>query len=101
MPDDPSPIWRRGVWFDGSNDYQTVLGMVLNHSFTLRTWIKVYSAGTIFSINRTSPTGGNNKADYFIFSVGLNFVSLTFNGEFKSDTTIDATNTKDLSDNWH
>jgi hypothetical protein len=101
MTDDPTPIWRRGLWFDGNNDYQTVTGMTLHHSFTLRTWIKVYDAGTVFSINRTSPTGGNGKADYFVFSVGTNYVTLVFNGEFKSDTTVDATNTKDLSDNWH
>lgn len=42
--DDPIPIENRGLWFDGCNAYQRVLGLTLHHSFSLEFWVKNHKA---------------------------------------------------------
>ena len=51
--DDPLPIMDRGIWFDGVDDYLTLSGLTLGHTFTLILWVRVYApGGTIFSVSR-------------------------------------------------
>ena len=98
--DDPFPIYRRGVWFDGVNNFFQVTGLVLNHSFTIRTWVKVYNEGYIFSINRNTDTGGNGIDDYFLLGASPTSISFVLNGVFESNETVNSENVS-LSDNWH
>ena len=97
--DDPVPIYRRGVWFNGAQ-YFNLTGLILNHTFILKIWTKVYEAGTIYAINRESNTGGNGKDDYFLISANPNGVSFTYNGELKTDTLAEV-GSLDLGSNWN
>jgi hypothetical protein len=36
--DDPIPIAKRGLWFDGMNAYQMIFGLTLNTAFTMEFW---------------------------------------------------------------
>jgi hypothetical protein len=47
---DPTPVYKRGVWFDG-NTYAELQGIVLSNTFTVQFWARVTSPGNLFSIN--------------------------------------------------
>jgi hypothetical protein len=55
--DDPIPIYMRGAYFDGVNDFIRLFDLVINYEFTIEAWIRpnaptdTYSS--IFSINRS------------------------------------------------
>jgi hypothetical protein len=97
--DDPVPIYRRGVWFNGAQ-YYSLTGLVLNHTFIMKIWTKVYSNGAIYSINREANTGGNGKDDYFLVSASATGVQFTYNGELKTDVLAEVGGL-DLSSNYN
>lgn len=39
--DDPIPIYKRGMWFDGDDDCMEITGLSLNPTFTLEAWVRV------------------------------------------------------------
>jgi hypothetical protein len=50
--DEPIPIYLRGLWFDGVDDLLTVTGpngFMLNHSFTIEIWIRLFNQNNFFS----------------------------------------------------
>jgi hypothetical protein len=51
---DPTPIYKRGLWFD--NSYMIVRNISLNNSFSISLWARVSGAGNLYSINRSSST---------------------------------------------
>lgn len=57
---DPTPIYRRGLWFDG-NDYVNIRGLVLHHSFTLQLWARVTECGDYFSISASRFTSQTSE----------------------------------------
>lgn len=83
---DPLPLYLRGAYFDGVKDFMTIAGgLILNHSFTLRTWAKVLDTnGRFFSINRNDYAfigaeeylqwGYNIDRQTFKFSIGTEVI---------------------------
>ena len=57
---DPRPIFKRGLWFDG-DDFLNVTGLVLNHSFTIRAWVRPSSDGNLLSVNQSIYTGVDSE----------------------------------------
>jgi hypothetical protein len=49
---DPYSIYRRGVWFDGVQQYITMAGYVLNHTFTIDIWANIYANSALFSVSK-------------------------------------------------
>lgn len=45
---DPTPIYKRGLWFDSS--YISITDLMLNHSWTMHFWVNIHRDGTLFSI---------------------------------------------------
>ncbi len=46
---DPRPAYKRGIWFDGTNDYLNISGLSLNHSFTMELWVRIYNERSFFT----------------------------------------------------
>ena len=43
---DPSPIFERGLWFDG-NDYFSMLNFLVNTSFSITMWFRPVQGGNV------------------------------------------------------
>jgi hypothetical protein len=52
LSDDPTPIYQRGVWFDGENDFLLLQNFVFGHTFQIELWTKIYGNSTLFSMNK-------------------------------------------------
>lgn len=47
---EPIPIYLRGIWFDGTNDFLTISGLVLNLNFSLTLWIRLSNQKSFWTI---------------------------------------------------
>jgi hypothetical protein len=60
------PIYRRGLYFDGTEDFVQFKSLVLPHTFTLEFWIKPSEIkGTLFSMTQTASNQQAGDEDYF------------------------------------
>ena len=48
-----TPIYLRGLWFNGHNQFVKLKDLILNPKFTMNYWIRPSGAGNLFSINLT------------------------------------------------
>ena len=79
---DPIPIYLRGLYFDGVDDYLTINNLVLSSDFTLTMWIRANGGTTLFSISRASYRFETDE-DIMMFGVGQS----TDPGESNTDPT--------------
>ena len=65
--DDPTEVYRRGLYFDGVNDYARLNHFVLTISHTVEMWVHcLQNTGTLFSINKTDFSGDQSEEYYKI-----------------------------------
>jgi hypothetical protein len=51
--DDPLPIYKRGAWFDGVDDFIKISGLVVSIEHTIELWIRTETeGGMVFSISK-------------------------------------------------
>jgi hypothetical protein len=56
--DDPFPVYMRGIYFDGIDNYLKLENVVLNASYTIEFWIKsgqISTPHTFFNVKGGSP----------------------------------------------
>jgi hypothetical protein len=58
---DPLPIYRRGLYFDGFDDYLSVTNFRLHYEFTVTAWVRVTGGNNILTSNRNSYTEPNDE----------------------------------------
>jgi hypothetical protein len=67
-PFTPLPVYERGLYFDGVDDYIVVTRLIPHHSNTAWGWIRTAADGTIYSINREQFASQGDE-DWLTFSV--------------------------------
>jgi hypothetical protein len=63
-PRDPLSIYKRGLWFDGNDNFVTIEGLILNTSFAVKVWVRSTAPGAVFTINKPDHT--RNNAENFL-----------------------------------
>jgi hypothetical protein len=48
--DEPVPIFKRGLWFDGVNDFLKVINFSMHHTFTIEQWIRPIVPISFYSV---------------------------------------------------
>ena len=58
--DEPLPLKGRGVYFDGTDDYLSIAGLIMSPDHTLTAWVKLENIETLFNIVNASNTDNTN-----------------------------------------
>ena len=64
---DPVPIYLRGLWFDGVDDFLTLTDVIIHHTSTILLWIRPAAPGVLFSINSNNIS--QVGSEYFIILI--------------------------------
>lgn len=67
--DDPLPIYKRGLWMDGVDDFVNLFGLTVALEHTVEMWIRPeVEGGVIFSISKISHAAPGDE-DLLVFAV--------------------------------
>jgi hypothetical protein len=65
----PTPIFDRGLWFDG-DDFLSFRNMYMHHTFTLRLWVRTSNGTTIFSVSQREHTAIGMEDWFALYTTG-------------------------------
>ena len=95
----PFYVYRRGAYFDGTDDYLVLQNLIPYHSHTVWTWIRTESDGVIYSLDYQDYTelGSDDWLSFFISS-GLISVKYSHGSDVKFEAT---SSTQVVDSDWH
>jgi len=98
---DPMPIYLRGNWYDGVDDYTEIMGLHVHLNFTIEMWIRPAGPGTLFSINRNIHSSINDEDFIRLSYAGLENIKLLVASGDADRVDLSSSSTGIQYNDWH
>lgn len=86
----PTPIFDRGLWFDGG-DFLQMRNMFMHHTFTLRLWVRTTAGTTVFSVSQRDHTAVGMENWFTLTTGGSNGTTPSITYSHGNDTQLSLT----------